>query len=378
MADQLPIVILSTADFDAPVWTNKQHIAVRLAGERAIYYIESLGLRAPRLNFEDVKRVMRRLSAFILGRKREHAALRRGDGIKVLTPFVLPWHGSRVLRLINRGLIHSTILRKLPKRYILWSFSPITYGLAERAEAVIYHSVDLLHTLPGLPREALLKAERQLIARADAVVVSSKGVRDHIQAQGRDAYLWENVADVELFKSLWSDARERRAIFVGNLTQTKINFSILEGIVERGVRLALAGPSSIDGTQCDQTLDRLLESGLVEYLGVLSQEVMAAELGRSWVGIIPYQANEYTSGVFPMKVYEYLSAGLPVVATPIPSLAAAPIEGLELVGADEFAERVAALCSAEHRPPAGDYSFNSWTTRMAQIGALLIDCEKAR
>ena len=36
---------------------------------------------------------------------------------------------------------------------------------------------------------------------------------------------------------------------------------------------------------------------------------------------IPYAVNELTRSVFPMKVYEYLAAGLPVVSTPLPALA---------------------------------------------------------
>ena len=38
-------------------------------------------------------------------------------------------------------------------------------------------------------------------------------------------------------------------------------------------------------------------------------------------GLIPYAINDLTRSVFPMKVYEYLSAGLPVVSTPLPALA---------------------------------------------------------
>ena len=38
-------------------------------------------------------------------------------------------------------------------------------------------------------------------------------------------------------------------------------------------------------------------------------------------GLIPYARNELTDSIFPMKVYEYLAAGLPVIATPLPALA---------------------------------------------------------
>ncbi|PLM63747.1 glycosyltransferase family 1 protein, partial [Klebsiella pneumoniae] len=40
------IVLLSTADWDNPFWTNKQHVAVELSrlGYK-VFYIDSLGLR---------------------------------------------------------------------------------------------------------------------------------------------------------------------------------------------------------------------------------------------------------------------------------------------------------------------------------------------
>ena len=42
------IIFISTADWDYPFWTNKQHVAVALA-ERGyrILYVESMGLRKP-------------------------------------------------------------------------------------------------------------------------------------------------------------------------------------------------------------------------------------------------------------------------------------------------------------------------------------------
>ena len=46
MAD---FVVLATADWDHPLWTNKQHTALTLAaaGHRVLY-VESLGIRPPR------------------------------------------------------------------------------------------------------------------------------------------------------------------------------------------------------------------------------------------------------------------------------------------------------------------------------------------
>jgi teichuronic acid biosynthesis glycosyltransferase TuaH len=375
----LPVVILSTADIDAPIWTNKQHIATRLVAEREVHYIESLGLRAPRLSIKDLRRIAARVST-ILRKKQGHPAIgtadKRREGVEALrrhAPMVIPFHAFSLVRAFNRWMIKRRILPQLPERYALWSFSPLTYGLEERAEMVVYHSVDLLHTIDGIPREALLRAERQLIARADALVASSTGVADHLRAQRANPMVWENVADIDLFQRMSAPvgARERRAIFVGNLTPSKIDFAIFEAIISKGVRLALAGPVSIDGTKRDPALTRLLASPLVTYLGTLNQQEMAGEIGKSWVGIIPYHLNQYTTGVFPMKVYEYLAAGLPVVATHLPSISDRAIAGVTLSSPEGFAEAVARACTGDYAPPPGDFSKNSWESRLEQIRTLL-------
>lgn len=378
-APPLPVVILSTADIDAPIWTNKQHIAARLVAEREVHYIESLGLRAPRLSVKDLRRILTRVSA-ILRKRRDpptiNVAGQRREGVEALhrhLPIVIPFHAFAPVRAFNRWMIKRRIQPHLPERYALWSFSPLTYGLEERAEMVVYHSVDLLHTIDGIPRKALLQAERRLVTRADVLVASSTGVANHLRALHANPIVWENVADIDLFQGLRApaSARERRAIFVGNLTPSKIDFSIFEAIIAKGVRLALAGPFSIDGTKRDPALTRLLASPHVTYLGTLNQQEMAVEIGKSWVGIIPYHLNQYTTGVFPMKVYEYLAAGLPVVATALPSISDRTIPGVTLASPQGFAEAVARACTGEYTSPPGDFSKNSWDARLEQIRTLL-------
>ncbi len=55
-------------------------------------------------------------------------------------------------------------------------------------------------------------------------------------------------------------------------------------------------------------------------------------------GLIPYAINELTKSIFPMKVYEYMAAGLSVIATPLPALA-----GIEEVATAADAAGIAAL-----------------------------------
>ena len=38
------------------------------------------------------------------------------------------------------------------------------------------------------------------------------------------------------------------------------------------------------------------------------------------VCIIPYVINEFTKGIYPLKLHEYLAAGKPIVSTPLPEI----------------------------------------------------------
>lgn len=363
------ITILSTADWNAKVWTNKQHIASRLSTRHEVTYIESIGLRAPRLNRADLTRILRRFN-------RAKAPISHTSGVTVVGPKILPWHGNHLVDALNRRLLRRQLGHRDTGR-VLWTYSPITCGLDEEAEVVIYHAVDLMHTFPGVNRNAILAAERRLLQRAHHVIASSAGIRDHLNSQGRqDVLLWENVADTALFSIRDGAARAPRAVFWGNLTETKIDFALLLELAEAGVELALAGPVGIDGTSASPILNRLLRHENVKYLGLLTPDALASLAGTARVGLIPYNLDAHTAGIFPMKVYEYLSAGLSVISTRLPSLEGSGVRAeIRLEERENFVGAVRDALAEYDQTAAAQVSSRirskSWARRMEQIEALL-------
>ena len=104
-------VILATADWDHPLWTNKQHTALSLRdhGHRVLY-IESLGLRSPRASVADGRRILRRLQRVF----RAPRAVK--DNLWVWSPLVAPGGNRGFILALNRFLVRiglSIIIRRL-------------------------------------------------------------------------------------------------------------------------------------------------------------------------------------------------------------------------------------------------------------------------
>lgn len=382
------VTILSTADFDNPIWTNKQHLAAGLAKTHQVVYINSLGLRSPQLNKTDIARIGRRLVGRFAHNASDSDEALGTNSIKILSPRVLPFHGSNMARRINSFLLARFVRKHIPnhERDVLWTFSPMTYGIESQFRTCIYHSVDLLHTFAHTPSKQILDAEKILVSQADQVIASSQGVSEHLSHHtGRAALLWENVADTELYSSCLKENPKKRAFFSGNLTPSKLDFDLLFALAESGVSIAVAGPIAIDGTTPGAQVQRLLAYENVEYLGVLTPGDLAREVADSRVGIVPYLVNSHTTGIFPMKVYEYLSAGLEVICTPLSSLKAKSFpDGVSVVEKHAFVAATKVALGSYDSDAAQARSHHampySWTNRILNAASLIdrLTSENAR
>lgn len=371
------VLVLSTADWNAPVWTNKQHLALRLASEWPVTYYGTVGLRRPELRWRDVRRIAGRLGTS----RSSSGSSRLPPGLKVIDSKLVPLHsGPALVSRVNEGLVRwscaSFVDRDGPG--VLWTFSPITLGLEAHSDVVVYHCVDLLEHLPGVDGAAVRRGEAALAAAGTPAVASSVRVAEHLERRGFDTVeLWENVADTALFSAAARGGRRRGdgVLFAGNLSPWKLDLAILHALVDDGLPLHLAGPVA-DGGGDVGDVRSLLERPGVTYHGLLAPASLAQLAGSCAVGIIPYAINQYTAGVFPMKVYEYLAAGLPVVATRLPSLATKDLPGLDLV--DNEAEFTATVRRLRDDP--GDRAAlvelavtHSWERRLEQARTLVLE-----
>lgn len=325
------MVFLSTADWDNPFWTNKQHVALELSkmGYR-ILYIESLGLRKPSVNKKDIKRIISRV---IKGLK---APRKVRDNIWVWSPITIPLNKYKIIRVINRVLLN-TLLTFWCKylsftRPILWTYNPLTTNFLDikKFKYTVYHCVDEIKAQPGMPVDIIETAEKSLTEKADFVFVTSQKLLESRGRWSNKVHYFSNVADYNHFNKALdpniqlptdiSNLNKPLIGFIGAISGYKVNFDLLISIASTHPEwnIVMIGDIGEGDPSTDASL--LRKHNNIKILGPKSYHSLPSYLHFFDLTILPNNVNEYTEAMFPMKFFEYLAAGKDIVSVNLNAL----------------------------------------------------------
>lgn len=325
-----PILLLSTADWDNPFWTNKQHVARELARRgHTVVYVESLGLRRPSVGRGDLGRLWRRLKRGL------RPARCVEPGLWVCSPLVLPLHGARAVERVNRVLLRWAVTAACrqagvrPK--LLWTYSPLATVLLPPADDsfVVYHAVDDIAAQPGMPQRLIEAAEQALVTRADLVFATSTLLAARHGAINRHTRYDPNVVDYDHFAAAVTHAPNPdlaalpgpRIGFVGAIAGYKLDIPLLAAVARSRPRYSFILIGKVGEGDPATDVSPLAAEPNIHLVGPRPYAELPACLAAYDVALLPSPLTPYTAAMFPMKVFEYLAAGLPVVSTPLPAVA---------------------------------------------------------
>jgi glycosyltransferase involved in cell wall biosynthesis len=376
------IVCVGFADWDTELWTNQHHLMARLARDNRVLFVESLGLRRPQLAARDLKRMAKRVRDGLRGP-------RESDGLQVLSPLVLPLHSNSLARRVNGWLLPALVRRAARKlglrKPILWAYVPQAEVLLDALDPalVVYHCVDDIAAQPGIDAADFSAAETRFAKRADLVLASAPTLAERLATIARNVVYAPNVADTDLFAtalqpgpvdSAMAELAHPLVVFTGAVVATKLDIGLLVELARTRPQwsFALVGPVGVGDPRTD--VSALAAEPNIYLLGRRSYQQLPSVLRAADAGLIPYARNELTNSIFPMKVYEYLAAGLPVVATPLPALAEVP----EVATAADAAgiATLLDLALAEDDPQrraerSRDAAAHSWEQRLQEIATAI-------
>ena len=216
--------------------------------------------------------------------------------------------------------------------------------------------------------------------RRDSSEASPFGNRDSSLVSRRDA-LWPvdplRVTHRNISGTAENLGEEAVTLGYAGLVSSRLDLPLLAELaaIRPEWRLVLVG--EIVPAGCQTELARLTALPNVTLAGPRPAAEMPGIIARWDVGLIPYRVNEETRRASPLKLYEYLAAGLPVVSADVPAVR--PFAGLiEIAGGpEETAVAVArALATDSAAARAGRCAAvreHSWDARVESLSAMLAE-----
>lgn len=260
---------------------------------------------------------------------------------------------------------------------ILWFDNPVFAFLMDK----IPHERSVLRVadnLKGFPTswKYLIEKETELLRRVDRVVYTATNLKQELVGRADESKMTfvPNGVDFEFFAGAdktfpeeYRDIPSPRIVYVGAI-DTWFDFAMLARAARElpACHFVLIGLARTD-------VSALRDCKNVHLLGPKPYARMPQFLAHAQVGMIPFVRNELVEFVNPLKLYEYMACGLPVVSTSWQELRAINSPALLAATAEEFVSHLRRVL-AERPDPATLVEYarqNDWQTRLRSILGVL-------
>jgi len=357
--------------------SSTQHLVARLARDRDVIWVNSIGLRRPRLDRRDLGRVVAKLKGAARSRPPNAAtAPPLGGRMTIVEPRAVSWPGSRAARLFNKlslgAQLRGALARRSMRNPILWASLPSAVSVVgELGEsAVVYYCGDDFGALAGVDHGAARTMERELVERAGLVLAASAELAARFPRQR--VALAPHGVDFELF----STPAPRAADLPLGRPVAGFYGSLAEWIdVEMLAQAARALPDWTFALIGEVRADTGPLAGLanVALLGPRPHRELPSYAQHWDVSLLPFRDTAQIRACNPLKLREYLAAGAPVAATDFPALEGYRAHIEVARGASDFAGAILrarqgqANVAARRASVAGE----SWDARALFVSQLL-------
>ena len=373
------IVCVSTSPWH-PIPTRKQQVMRRLEDAEVLYFDPPVTWLAP---LKD-RSAREKLRAWKKPGERvtEHVTA-------YATPPVLPFFNRfRFINRLNQRRLARFIRKKIKKHGfsepVLWCYSPSSADLAPHVphRALVYDCVDRHSAYGGLMKPELVdRMEADLAAQADQVFATAQALAERLKQYNETAVCIPNGANYELFARA-QKARpcpeELRDLprpilgFVGAL-QPCIEYSYLVAAAQAHPQWSFV---LIGGEKPGADLAALRLLPNVHFLGLRPHDQLPDYIAQFSLCLNLFAENALSRDVSPLKFYEYLATGKPIVSTPQPQQVLQFADAIEIAGtAAAFVracERAVEDTDSVRREKRIEYGKKSaWDARVAEISAQL-------
>lgn len=364
-------------------WTgdplSKTHLMRVLAKDNRILWVNAIANRMPTASSKDMGRIVKKLRAFT------EPVREAESNIFVLNPLAFPSYGNKSILKVNQAFLANQVRKAMKglgfRSAVNMVFNPAAGMIAGKLgeSEIIYYCVDEYTAFTGASN-GLKEIENDLFRRADLVVVSAQKLFEskrhfnpntHIIRHGTDWRHFRTALDHGL--QIPSDIADLPRPIIGfhGLLADWVDYELIKKVAERfsSGSVVLIGKTSVDAAQKIKVLDDVPN---VHLLGRKPYKELPAYCKAFDVALNPFAINELTLAANPLKVREYLAAGLPVVSTDIPEVNVLD-DCLVGVDHDDFINKIEhALSNPKPREQVSDaVRHESWEAKIEELREIM-------
>lgn len=369
-------------------WTgdplSKTHLMRVLSRDNRILWINSLANRALTTSSKDFSRILLKLRGF--SRPIEEVE----KNIFVLNPLAVPAYGNFLIRSFNRSILLGQVRRAMRRlkffEPINIVFNPAAGLLAGKLgeKTLIYYCVDEYTAFTGISN-GLKEIEEDLFRRSDVVIVSAEKLYRSKRRFNKNTFILRHGTDWQHFQSgnspdlaVPSDIADLSHPIIGfhGLLADWVDYELIKKVADHfdGGSIVLIGKISVDA---EKKVELLRNVDNIHFLGRKPYSELPAYCKGFDVALNPFLINRLTLAANPLKVREYLAAGLMVISTDIPEVH--DLEGCFVsTDHDDFIKQIEAALHADR--PRGEISetmrSESWDARVDELREILKKCER--
>jgi glycosyltransferase involved in cell wall biosynthesis len=208
---------------------------------------------------------------------------------------------------------------QMKKPLVINAFNPV-FGLPMLHQlnecATIYYCFDEITAASWISRHGS-RYETEYLKQVDAVVTTSEALRQSKSRLQPNAYCVKNGVNFDLFNQAYQLTRRQPPTrpIVGYLgtADNRINLPLVEHCVQTMPDVLFQFVGEVNEPVLKQQLSAYPN---VEFIPPHQPAQLPALLAKMTAAMIPFVCNPHTYTIYPLKINEYLAAGLPVVSTP--------------------------------------------------------------
>ena len=374
------LIFVSMENWDE-IWRRNQFVAAELARRFPSQKILFVGL-ARDFSHAVRKRRWRELRVSKAATKSEFPNVYLTNAPKYL-PNTIPF-----CRVVNewtmRRHIRKTARQLGLKQPILW-LNPHSalHMIGKMGELAALYDItdDWTQLTQSAPEQRLVaRQDKEMCRRADAVIVCSPRLYELKKQSARRLFLVPNGVEVEHYRGIahrqLSSTRTPVFGYTGSIHADRVDTDLVLELARAfpDGRVLLIGPNMLP----EQTTRKLQAQPNLELRGAVAYAQIPRAMSEFDVCVVPHVETSFTESLNPIKLWEYLAAGKPIVSTDVAGFRDYPALCRIASGQDAFLqacrEAVAEAARDNHEEIEArrhEAAAHSWKKRVDEIVAVL-------